>query len=51
MRWSVTIDEAVWEGLPPERQAEVRKLRGRLAADPLAFGDKVRREYERLFGY
>lgn len=42
--WVVTIDEAVWSALPSERRAEVRKLKARLAADPLAFGDKVRRE-------
>lgn len=44
MSWLVTVDAAVWDGLPAERQAEVRKLKARLAADPFAFGDKIRRE-------
>lgn len=42
--WLVTIDAAVWAKLPADRKAELRKLKARLAADPFAFGDKVRRE-------
>jgi hypothetical protein len=42
--WLITVDEDVWAKLPASRRAEVRKLKPRLAADPFAFGDKVRRE-------
>lgn len=42
--WIVTIDEDVWADLPQERRREIRKLKASLAADPFAFGDKVRRE-------
>lgn len=42
--WIVTVDAHVWERLPTDRRAEMRKLRAALAKDPFAFGDKVRRE-------
>ena len=39
----VTIDEDEWDRLPADRKEEVRALKARLAADPFAAGDKVRR--------
>jgi hypothetical protein len=44
MAWRVTVDEDVWEKLPPVRRTELRKLKPALAEDPFRFGDKVRRE-------
>lgn len=42
--FDVTIDEGEWKALPAARKDEVRALKRKLATDPFAAGDKVRRE-------